>query len=214
WQAGERRVLIVFALVALAWMTRGEPFGGWSAWLGLGGANDASVALLGVVAMALVPDGKGERLLDWQTAERIPWGALILFGGGIAIATAFQTSGLSELAASRMEGLFDLPLLLRIVLIAAAVSLMSEIASNTATAVLLMPILAAAGLALGVDPAILMVPAVLSASCSFMLPVATAPNAIAFGSGMVSAQQMLRHGAVLNLIGVVVVSTVAFVLLR
>lgn len=214
WQPGERRVLIVFALVALAWMTRGEPFGGWSAWLGLGGANDASVALLGVVAMALVPDGKGERLLDWQTAERIPWGALILFGGGIAIATAFQTSGLSELAASRMEGLFDLPLLLRIVLIAAAVSLMSEIASNTATAVLLMPILAAAGLALGVDPAILMVPAVLSASCSFMLPVATAPNAIAFGSGMVSGRQMLRHGAVLNLIGVVVVSTVAFVLLR
>jgi sodium-dependent dicarboxylate transporter 2/3/5 len=214
WRAGERRVLIVFALVALAWMTRSEPFGGWSNWLGLTGANDASVALLGVVAMALVPDGRGERLLDWETAERIPWGALILFGGGIAIATAFQTSGLSELAASRMEGLFDLPLLLRIVLIAAAVSLMSEIASNTATAVLLMPILAAAGLALGVDPAILMVPAVLSASCSFMLPVATAPNAIAFGSGMVSAQQMLRHGAVLNLIGVVVVSTVAFVVLR
>ena len=195
-------------------MTRGEPFGGWSGWLGLPGANDASVALLGVVAMALMPDGRGERLLDWPTAESIPWGALVLFGGGIAIATAFQSSGLSELAAERMQGLFDLPLLLRIALIAAAVSLMSEIASNTATAVLLMPILAAAGIALGVDPALLMVPAVLSASCSFMLPVATAPNAIAFGSGQVSARQMLRHGAILNVIGVLVVSAVSYWLLR
>ncbi|HBK56869.1 MAG TPA: sodium:dicarboxylate symporter [Xanthomonadales bacterium] len=214
WHSGERRVLTVFALVALAWMTRSEPFGGWSAWLDLPGTNDASIALLGVVAMALVPDGRGGRLLDWQTAERIPWGALILFGGGIAIATAFQTSGLSELAAAHMQGLFDLPLLVRIALIAAAVSLMSEIASNTATAVLLMPILAAAGTALGIDPALLMVPAVLSASCSFMLPVATAPNAIAFASGRVGAIDMLRHGAVLNLIGVVVVTLIAFWFLR
>ncbi len=214
WQSGERRVLMVFALVALAWVTRAEPFGGWSAWLGLQAANDASVALLGVVAMALVPDGRGERLLDWPTAERIPWGALVLFGGGIAIATAFQSSGLSELAADAMQGLFDLPLLLRIALIAAAISLMSEIASNTATAVLAMPILAAAGMSLGIDPALLMVPAALSASCSFMLPVATAPNAIAFGSGRVSARQMLRHGAALNVIGVLVVSTVGYWLLR
>lgn len=213
WHTAERRVLIVFAIVALAWMTRSEPFGGWRAWLALPNANDASVALLGVVALALIPDGRGSRLLTWQSAERIPWGVMILFGGGIAIATAFEASGLSHLLATRLEGVFGLPLLLRIALIAAAVSLMSEIASNTATAVLLMPVLAAAGVAMGVDPALLMVPAALSASCSFMLPVGTAPNAIAFGSGQVDARAMLRHGAALNLIGVSVVSTVAYALL-
>jgi len=215
WRAPERRVLIVFALVALAWVTRSEPFGGWRALLDLPNANDASVALLGVVAMALLPSGSGrERLLSWQTCERIPWGALILFGGGIAIATAFQTSGLSELVAGQLTGLHSIPLWLQILLIAALISAMSEIVSNTATAVLAMPILAAAGLALGIDPAILMVPAVLSASCSFMLPVATAPNAIAFGSGLVTAPQMLRKGFALNLIGVGVVSTVSWILLR
>lgn len=213
WTAAERRVLAVFGLVALAWVTRTEPFGGWRAWLGLPGANDASVALLGVVAMALAPDGRGRRLLPWETAERIPWGALILFGGGIAIATAFQVSGLSESIAGHAGALLALPLWLRIALIAAAVSLLSEIASNTATAVLLMPLLAAAGLAAGIDPALLMVPAVLSASCSFMLPVATAPNAIVFGSGRVSAPQMFRHGAAMNLIGWAVVSAVSFWLL-
>lgn len=215
WRAPERRVLMVFALVALAWVTRSEPFGGWRALLDLPKANDASVALLGVVAMALLPSGNGrERLLSWQTCERIPWGALILFGGGIAIATAFQTSGLSQLVAGQMMGLQAVPLWLQILLVAALISAMSEIVSNTATAVLAMPILAAAGLALGIDPAILMVPAVLSASCSFMLPVATAPNAIAFGSGLVSAPQMLRQGFALNLIGVAVVATVSWLVLR
>jgi solute carrier family 13 (sodium-dependent dicarboxylate transporter), member 2/3/5 len=215
WQAPERRVLIVFALVALAWVTRSEPFGGWRALFELPGANDASVALLGVVAMALLPSGRGdERLLSWETCERIPWGALILFGGGIAIATAFQKSGLSDLVAAQLGGLQSVPLWLQILAIAALVSALSEIVSNTATAVLVMPILAAAGLALGIDPAILMVPAVLSASCSFMLPVATAPNAIAFGSGLVSAPQMLRRGFALNLIGVAVVSLVSWVILR
>ncbi len=214
WRSGERRVLLLFGLIALAWVTRSEPFGGWSSWFGLATANDASVALLGVVAMALMPSGEGRRLLAWDEAERIPWGVLILFGGGIAIATAFQTSGLSALVADHIKGIFDLPWLLRIALIAAAVSLMSEITSNTATAVLLMPILAAAGMALGVDPALLMVPAVLSASCSFMLPVGTAPNAVVFGSGQVPAQAMLRHGAMLNLFGVAVVTLVCAVVLR
>jgi len=214
WLPAERRVLMVFVLIALAWVTRSEPFGGWQAWLGLGGANDASVALLGVVAMALIPDGQGGRLLEWRQAERIPWGVLVLFGGGIAIATAFQASGLSALIGERLRDLLDIPLLLRIALVAAAISLMSEVTSNTATAVLMLPILAGAGLAMGIDPALLMVPAVLSASCSFMLPVGTAPNAIVFGSGHVPAQAMLRHGAMLNLVGVLVVTGVAWFVLR
>ena len=89
WSTYEKRVLLVFALTAIAWMTRGEPFGGWKIWLDLPYANDASVALLAVVAMFLIPNGKGGQLLDWETANKIPWGMLILFGGGIAIAKAF-----------------------------------------------------------------------------------------------------------------------------
>lgn len=213
WDAGERRVLGVFALVALAWISRSEPFGGWRTWLGFEHANDASVALLGVIAMALIPDGRGSRLLTWEAAERIPWGALILFGGGIAIAAAFETSGLSELLAVHLRALDQVPLLLRIVLLCAGVVAVGEIASNTATAVLLMPILAAAGVAAGVDPALLMVPAVLAASCSFILPVGTAPNTIAFGSGQVSGRDMLRHGAMLDVLAVAVISSVCLYLL-
>jgi solute carrier family 13 (sodium-dependent dicarboxylate transporter), member 2/3/5 len=213
WTAAERRVLAVFGLVALAWVTRGEPLGGWSRWLGLPGASDASVALLGVVLMAIVPDGRGRALLRWEDAERIPWGALILFGGGIALATAFERSGLSDWLAMHLREVLDAPLLLRIAAVAIGVTLLSEIASNTAAAVLLMPLLAAAALAANLDPALLMVPAVLAASCGFMLPVATAPNAIAFGSGQVDAPTMLRKGAVVDLLAVLVITAVCLVVL-
>lgn len=213
WTAHERRVLIVFALTALAWITRTEPFGGWSNYLGLPGANDASVALLAVVALCLIPSGRGrgERLLDWETAERVPWGALVLFGGGIALATAFQSTGLSDALARRLVGLSALPIPLLLFGIVASVVLLSEIASNTATAVLLMPILAATAKAVGADPALFMFPAVLAASVGFMLPVATAPNAIAYGSGHVSGRDMLREGFVLDLIGIAVLSVVCYV---
>lgn len=208
WSAAERRVLLIFGLVALAWVTRTEPFGGWRAWFDLPGASDASVALLGVVAMALTADGRGGRLLEWQHAERIPWGVMILFGGGIAIATAFEQSGLSRAAAGLVTGALGLPVWLKIALVAISICLLSEITSNTATAVLMMPILAAAAVGMGLDPIVLMAPAVLAASCSFMLPVGTAPNAIVFGTGQVPAAAMLRHGVVLNLIGAAVITLV------
>jgi len=211
WTAAERRVLWVFAFTALAWVLRSEPFGGWSTWLDLPGANDASVALLAVVALCVIPDGRGSRLLDWETAERVPWGALVLFGGGIALASAFQSSGLSDAVASALSGLSALPLPLLLFGIVGGVVLLSEIASNTATAVLLMPILAATGVAVGVDPALFMFPAVLAASVGFMLPVATAPNAIAYGSGAVDARRMLREGAVLDIVGVGVLCAVCYV---
>jgi sodium-dependent dicarboxylate transporter 2/3/5 len=211
WTSAERRVLIVFAITALAWITRTEPFGGWSAWLSLPGANDASVALLSVVALCLIPDGRGGRLLDWQTAERVPWGALVLFGGGIALATAFQSTGLSEALAQRLTGLSGLPLPLLLFGIVAIVVMLSEIASNTATAVLLMPILAATAQAVGAEPALFMFPAVLAASVGFMLPVATAPNAIAYGSGFITGRDMLREGFILDLIGIVVLTVVCYV---
>src|SRR5688572_13144120 len=211
WSAGEKRVVAVFAITALAWIFRSEPFGGWSALLGVPGANDASVALLAVIALCVIPDGRGSRLLDWETAEKVPWGALVLFGGGIALAAAFQTSGLSTAVAESLSGLNALPLPLLLLGIVGGVVLLSEIASNTATAVLLMPILAATAMAVGVDPALFMFPAVLAASVGFMLPVATAPNAIAYGSGEVDAQRMLREGAVLDVVGIVVLCVVCYI---
>ena len=214
WCAGERRVLALFALTALAWVTRGEPFGGWAGALGLANANDAAVALLAVVVMAVVGDGRGGRLLDWPRASSIPWSALLLFGGGIALASAFEVSGLSAVLAQALQGLAVLPTLLLLVALCALVTLLSEIASNTAAAVLLMPVLAAAAVAMQVEPALLMLPAVLAASCGFMLPVATAPNAIAYASGHADSRRMLREGALVDVAGVLVIVAVCWLLLH
>jgi len=211
WTSAERRVLIVFALTAVAWIFRTEPFGGWSQWLGLDKANDASVALIAVIVLCLIPDGREGRLLDWASAEKIPWGALVLFGGGIALATAFDKSGLSDAIGQHLTGLRHLPLPLLLLGLMTGVVLLSEIASNTATAVLLMPILAATAKAIDVEPALLMYPAVLAASVGFMLPVATAPNAIAYGTGRVSTRQMIREGAVMDVLCVIVLSVACWV---
>lgn len=211
WTSAERRVLIVFALTAAAWIFRTEPFGGWSQWLALEKANDASVALIAVILLCLIPDGREGRLLDWASAEKIPWGALVLFGGGIALATAFDKSGLSDLIGRNLTGLRHLPLPLLLLGLMTGVVLLSEIASNTATAVLLMPILAATAKAINVEPALLMYPAVLAASVGFMLPVATAPNAIAYGTGRVSTRQMIREGAMMDVLCVIVLSAACWI---
>lgn len=211
WTPPERRVLLVFGLTALAWVTRTEPFGGWSTWLALPAANDASVALLAVVLLAVLPSGDGRRLLDWERAERIPWGALVLFGGGIALASAFQQSGLSTLIAGNLAGIRDIPLPLLMFAICLGTSLLTEMVSNTAVAVLMLPILAATATAIGVEPALLMLPAVLASSAAFMLPIATAPNLVAYGTGLVSSARMLREGFVVNLVGVVVLTAVCWI---
>lgn len=210
WTAAERRVLGIFGAVALGWVTRTEPFGGWSAWIGAPTANDAAVALCGVVAMASLGNGRGERLLPWEVARGIPWGTLLLFGGGLAIAEAFEVTGLSDVIAGGLGRLQALPLGVLLVVLCAGVTALSEIASNTAAAVLLMPILGAAAKGMGVDPALLMLPGALAASCGFMLPVATGPNAIAHGSGLVHARDMMRHGAVVDALGVVVIAGVCW----
>jgi sodium-dependent dicarboxylate transporter 2/3/5 len=212
WRPAERRVLTVFALTALAWVTRTEPWGGWSAWLGAESAGDSTVALAAVALLFIIPDGERGRLLDWETANRIPWGLLILFGGGIAIARAFEESGLSLALGRTLSTLADLPTIAMIATLSVCVTFLTEVTSNTATATLLMPVLAAAAHAAKVDPALLMAPAALSASCAFMLPVATAPNAIVFGTGKISTREMAREGLVLNLIGAVII-TVASVLI-
>ncbi|MDH4040439.1 MAG: SLC13 family permease [Gammaproteobacteria bacterium] len=210
WRPEERRVLGVFTLTALAWITRGEPFGGWSSWLGLPQANDASVALLAVLAMFLVPDGKGQRLLTWERASTIPWGVLLLFSGGICLASGFVNSGLSDLMGQWLAGMTNMPVFALVVLICLAVTMMTETTSNTASTTLLMPVLAAAAIAAGIDPKLIMVPAAMSASCAFMLPVATAPNSVVYGSGLVTTARMAREGIWLNLLGVVVISSVCY----
>jgi sodium-dependent dicarboxylate transporter 2/3/5 len=213
WRTPERRVFLVFSATALCWITRSEPFGGWTAWLGLPYSNDAIVAFLGVVALFLIPNGEGEKLLDWETANKIPWGMLILFGAGIAIATAFMNSGLSGTIGASLEQLSTLPLILMIGIICLSVTFLTEVTSNTATTTLLMPILAAAAIGAATDPKLFMIPAALSASCAFMLPVATPPNVIMFSTGRFSVRTMAKEGFAVNLIGVLVITTLTFLLL-
>jgi sodium-dependent dicarboxylate transporter 2/3/5 len=216
WSPAERRVLTVFTLTATAWVTRTTPFGGWSKLLDLPGAGDSTVALTAVVALFLIPNGRGGRMLDWETAAKIPWGLLLLFGGGIGIARGFEASGLSTSLGSWLAndlGITAWPVIAMTATICLAVTFLTEVTSNTATTTLLMPVLAAAGIAAGIDPAALMVPAALSASCAFMLPVATAPNAIVFGTDHVSTKVMAREGFALNLVGALVITLVTASLL-
>jgi sodium-dependent dicarboxylate transporter 2/3/5 len=210
WRSEEVRVLTLFSLTALAWITLREPFGGWSSWFNVPSANYAAVALTSVVLMFVLPNGKGGKLLDWQSASSIHWGVLLLFAGGIAIAKAFAVTGISDAIGQSLSGVTRLSIIAIIAIVALAVTFLTEITSNTATTTLLMPILAAASLGAGFEPATLMLPAALSASCAFMLPVATAPNAIVFGTGKITVEQMVREGFALNLIGVAVITTVVY----
>ena len=213
WTTIEKRVMWVFGVTALLWITRSEPFGGWRELTGLTSANDASVAMLACVAMFVIPDGKEGRLLDWKTANQIPWGVLLLFAGGICIAKAFGASGLSSLIGNQLAGVTGLPVFFLIMAVALTVTFMTEMTSNTATTALLMPILASAAISANIDPALLMLPAAMSASCAFMLPVATAPNAIVYGSEQVPIKEMVRNGFALNLLGTLLIATVCYFLI-
>jgi sodium-dependent dicarboxylate transporter 2/3/5 len=187
-----------------------EPFGGWTTLLGVPTANYAAVALTSVIIMFVLPNGRGGKLLDWESASTIHWGVLLLFAGGIAIAKAFAVTGISQAIGESLSGVTRLSIIVLIAAVALAVTFLTEITSNTATTTLLMPILAAASLGAGFDPALLMLPAALSASCAFMLPVATAPNAIVFGSGKITVEQMVREGFALNLMGAAVITLVVY----
>ena len=213
WRKEEVRTLVVFAITAVLWVTRREPFGGWSGALDLPQANDGSVALLAVTAMFLVSNGSGERLLDWKTAASIPWGILLLFSGGICLAGAFASTGLSTIIGESLASYAGWSPWLLILVICLAVTFLTEITSNTATTSLLMPILAAAAIAAGVEPRLIMVPAAISASFAFMLPVATGPNAVVFSSGRLTVGQMAREGLILNLLGALIISTISYWLL-
>lgn len=213
WSTTEKRVMFIFLLTATGWITRKEPFGGWSHWLDLPSANDASVALIAVILMFIVSDGKGKRLLDWKTAESIPWGVLLLFGGGITLAKAFGVSGLSAVLAENLSNLSSLPIWLMIFSICLGVTFLTETTSNTASTVLLMPVLAATAMGSNIDPRLLMIPAAISASCAFMMPVATAPNSIVYASGFFTTRQMASEGLVLNVCGAIIIASLCYLIL-
>jgi solute carrier family 13 (sodium-dependent dicarboxylate transporter), member 2/3/5 len=216
WTTAQRRTLWVFALAALAWITRGIPFGGWSGlsstWLGVSQAGDTTVAIVAVIALFLIPNGKGrgERLLDWPTAVQIPWGILLLFGGGIAIAKAFESSGLSNSIGGLVAAIQHWPALALVGTVCFGAAMLTEVTSNTATANVMLPVLAAAAEAAHLEPTLLMVPATLAVSYAFMLPVATPPNAIVCGTGYVRIADMFRIGLVLDLVGVVIITLVCW----
>ena len=228
WRQEEIRTLLVFVLTALAWTTRSAPFGGWRNWFGLlpsnteylqtlfVNANDASVAFIAVILLFCLPNGmnKREKLLDWKTANEIPWGLLILIGAGMCLGAGFKESGLSTALAGSLTGLGKVRLIYLILSIALLVTFLTEMTSNTATTNILMPILGAAAIASALDPRLLLLPAAISASCAFMLPVATMPNAVVFGTGEITIKQMAREGLILNFIGAVVVTLICYLLLR
>ncbi len=221
---GERRVAMLFALTALAWVTRSSlDFGdftlpGWSSWFADPRlVSDAVPAVAAALVATLLPSGEGpgRRLLDWDEIRHgIPWGILLLFGGGFAIADTVHASGLDGWLATSLGGLSGLPLVLVVLAICLITTAATELTSNTATATLLMPIMAALALVLDAPPYLLMVAAVVSASCAFMLPVATPPNAIVIGSGRVAAGDLFRHGILLNLAAALIVTALVLTLGR
>ncbi|MCU4743746.1 SLC13 family permease [Natronoglomus mannanivorans] len=197
---GEKRVLAVFGLVVAAWIARPfvlQPL--------VPAISDAVIAVVGAVLMFVVPV-RDERLLDWTYTSRLPWGVLLLLGAGFSIASAFQTSGLDGVVADAITGLGITELGVMVVLVTTVVMVLTNVTSNTATASLFMPITLGIGLAIGVAPLTLMAAAAFAATFAFMLPVATAPNAIVFGSGYLTIPVMVRVGAWLSLAGIVVIS--------
>jgi sodium-dependent dicarboxylate transporter 2/3/5 len=209
----EKLVLLVFSATALAWILRPfllNPF--------LPALDDTIIALGGALAMFLLPARRAEkfqppRLLDWETAVRIPWGIILLFGGGLALAEGFKNSGLAEWLALQLGLLSNLPLFALLLAIVLGVNFLTEVTSNVATASMILPILAAIAEGLGMPPMMLMAGAALAASCAFMLPVATPPNAVVFGSGYLSIPDMVRTGIWLNLVSSLVVSLAVYFLL-
>jgi sodium-dependent dicarboxylate transporter 2/3/5 len=214
WTTDQKRVVMVFGLIVAMWIFRAEPFGGWSGLVGVSTIGDSTIALFGAALMFIVRSEKQDGLLDWKTAVQIPWGVLLMFGAGITIAKAFFSSGLADLIGVVLSGVVGgLPIYLVILLICLFITFMTELNSNVATTTLIIPILAATAAATDLPPELLMIPATISASCAFMLPVATAPNAIAYATERVTVKQMLREGLGLNLILAFSISLLCYFLL-
>ncbi|WP_267901826.1 SLC13 family permease [Erythrobacter insulae] len=208
---GEKMVALVFGGAAFLWIVPGliselPSVAAAAPWLG--GLSDAAIAIAAGLALFMLP-GKGNNrmVLDWQDAERgLPWGVLLLFGGGLSLAGAVAGTGLDDWFGQQVSGLATLPTILIIGCVVGIVLFLTEVTSNTATAATFIPVLGGVALGVGMDPMGLLVPAAFAATCAFMLPVGTPPNAIAFSTGVVTIPQMARGGFVLNLIGIALVT--------
>ena len=204
----ERRVAIVAGLTALAWISR--PLLDWAFPALM--LTDAGIAMLAALTLFIVSDGKGERLLDWETAATLRWDVLILFGGGLALAEILDQTGLAAWVGGRVQAIEHLPEFLLLLILAALIVYIGELASNTAMAAIFLPIAGAAAASLNVDPVTFMLPVALSASIGFMLPVATPPNAIVFSNPSVTRMNMLRAGAPLDAIGILICVGISYTL--
>lgn len=218
---GEVTVCVVWLMTALLWIFS-DPIDlgaftvpGWTTLFENPALfNHGTVAIAGAMILFVTPVNwrRGEFALDWEWAQRIPWGVLILFGGGIAMADAFGSTGLTSWIGNKLTLLEGVPPILAILAICALITFVSEIASNTATASIMLPILGAAAPALGVHPLMLMLPAALAASCGFMLPIATPPNAIVFGCGYITVGQMARAGFLMNVTGILLITLATYLI--
>ena len=206
----EKRVAIVFVLMALTWVLRpllvNLP--------GLSALDDSGIAMAGGIALFLIPSGdkSDPMLLRWTYAERLPWSVLILFGGGLTLASAVARTGLAEWLGSSLQAIGTLPLAAIVIIAATMIIFLTELTSNIATTATFLPVVGAIAIESGFDPIVLAVPVTFAASCAFMLPVATPPNAIVFGSGMLTIPKMVRAGMMLNIVGIFLVSLVALYL--
>lgn len=203
----EKWVALVFTVTAAAWILR--PFLSRSLlpWL-----SDTGIAIAAAIVMFLIPVDLRKRqfLMDWDTATAVPWGVLLLFGGGLAMAGTISSSGLAEWIAASLGNTASLPPLLLMILVVGVIIFLTEVTSNTATAAAFLPLLGALAESQGMAPVLLTVPAALAASCAFMMPVATPPNAIVFSSGHMRIGDMIRVGLALNLAGTIVVTALCY----
>ena len=208
--SAEKRVLGVFCLTAFAWITRSFL---WVKFIP--GINDTVIAIGGATLLFLIPSKSEEEknLMNWETAVKLPWGIILLFGGGLSIASGFKASGLAEWIGNQMGIFQHIPFILILGVLVISVNFLTEITSNTATASIILPILAGFALAINVHPFSLMIGATVAASCAFMLPVATPPNAVIFGSGYVTMGDMVRTGVWMNLLSTIILTLIVYFLL-
>ncbi len=212
WSAGERRAFGVFCFAVIGWV--GAPLLVRLPYLA--NLSDPGVALLCVLLLYVIPDGTGtgSPLMDWATAAKLPWGVLILFGGGLALAGAIDEHGVGAALAHSAAGLGGVPPALLILATVTLMTLLTELTSNLASTVTLLPVLTAVAQGMGIDPLEIVIPTALAASCAFMLPVATPPNMIVFGSGLLRIPDMMRAGIWINTLAIVVISVLAYPLVR
>ena len=213
---GEKTVLAVFSVTALLWifspLLKPMVIAGVKP---LAALSDAGIAMTAALALFLIPvdSAKGARAMDWATAVKLPWGVLILFGGGLTLAASIQANGVSEYLANASRGMAGLHPLLLLFAIATMTTFLSELTSNTAQVATMVPILAAMSPVLGVNPYVLIIACTLAASSAFMMPVGTPPNAIVFGTGLVRMPQMMKAGVWLNLAGILVITALSWLLI-